>query len=98
MKSLVIDPGHFHGMFEPCPVTEAELLLLINTCLEEMMCSCTVTALRFVDSAFRNWEVASVELRLAVDEDANERLGYIGQLISSLTDGYEVAWPSTLLH
>jgi hypothetical protein len=98
MKSLVIDPGHFSSALEPCPVTEAELLMLINTCLEEMMCSCTVTALRFVDNSFRNWEVASVELRLAVHEDANERLGYIGQLISSLTDGYEVVWPSTLLH
>src|SRR5688572_26634407 len=98
MKSLVIDPGHLSAMVDPSPVTEAELLMLINTCLEEMMCCCTVTALRFVDSSARNWEVASVELRLAVNEDANERLGYIGQLISSMTDGFQVAWPSTLLH
>jgi len=98
MKSLVIDARQFRSLADPCLVTEAELLMVINTCLDEMMCSCTVTALRFVDNSCRNWEVASVELQLAVHEDANERLGYIGQLISSMTDGYQVAWPSTLLH
>lgn len=98
MKSLLIDAAHFQSAAEPCPVTEAELLMVINTCMEQMMCSCTVTALRFVDHPCRNWEVASVELMLAVHEDANERLAFIGRLISSMTDGYQVAWPSTLLH
>ncbi len=98
MKSLVIDAGHFTSPSDGCTVVEAELLMVINTCLDLMGCSCEVTALRYVDNSWRNWEVASVELQLAEGEDANERLGYMGQLIATVTDGYQVAWPSTLLH
>lgn len=98
MKSLVIDVEKLASASDVCAVTEAELLMVINTCLEQMRCSCAVTALRHVDNSHRNWEVASVELELAEGEDANERLGYMGQLIATMTDGYQVAWPSTLLH
>jgi hypothetical protein len=98
MKSLVIDLENLAPFADTGAVTEAELLMVINTCLDQMKCCCAVTALRHVDSSYRNWEIASVDLQLAEGEDANERLGYIGQLISSLTDGYQVAWPSTLLH
>ncbi len=98
MKTLVIDGEKFDPVAGDCMVTEAELLMLINVSLEETMSSCTVNALRFVDSERRNWEVASMELRLTSQEDANERLTYIGHLIGQMTDGYQVAWPSTLLH
>jgi hypothetical protein len=98
MKSLVIDVEKLVSAGEACAVTEAELLMVINTCLDQMKCSCEVTALRHVDNSWRNWEVAAVELQLADGEDANERLGYIGQLIATMTEGYQVAWPSTRLH
>lgn len=98
MKSLVIDVERLASATDACAVTEAELLMVINTCLDQMRCCCTVSALRHVESSYRNWEVASVELQLAEGEDANERLGYIGQLIATMTEGYQVAWPSTLLH
>jgi hypothetical protein len=98
MKSLVIDVEKLALASDACAVSEGELLMVINTCLDQMSCCCTVTALRHVDSSYRNWEVASVELQLAEGEDANERLGHVGQLIAMMTDGYQVAWPSTLLH
>ncbi len=98
MKTLVIDTEQFDPVALVSTVTEAELLMLINVFLEETHCGCTVKALRHVDSEHRNWEVASLELEITNQEDANERLTHIGYLIGRMTDGYNVAWPSTLLH
>ena len=98
MKTLVIDAAQFDPVAVVSTVTEGELLMLINAFLAETHCGCTVKALRHVDSEHRNWEVASLELQITSQEDANERLTYIGYLIGRMTDGYQVAWPSTLLH
>ena len=98
MKALVIDAEQLDPVSVNSTVTETELLMLINVFLEELNCGCTVNALRYVDSGRRNWEVASLELQITSQEDANERLTYIGYLIGRMTDGYQVAWPSTLLH
>lgn len=98
MKQLLIDIEKWDLATSCCEVPESQLLGLINNCLAQTDSACVVTALRLVDGPDRNWEIASLDIHDVSHEDIGSRLACVGHLINRMTDGYRVAWPSTLLH